>query len=145
MSCSGNTKTVPIETHAEAPTKGAKAEAADQSQLAIQDRKVASARVVCVALFIKFEEAESEAVMSLEAAAGAAAEAHVVGSGYTATAAALRPTMRALSNSTGLGFAHFGALAGVGKSQPSPSHACRQRKLVLQALCAQSGGDRYRC
>jgi hypothetical protein len=51
------------------------------------------------------------------AAAGAAAEAHVAGKSYKATAAALEPAMRALSTSTGLGFAHFGALAGVGKGQ----------------------------
>jgi hypothetical protein len=35
-----------------------KVKAADLSQLAIQDRKVASVRVVGVALFIKFEEVE---------------------------------------------------------------------------------------
>jgi hypothetical protein len=34
--------------------------AADQSQLAIQDRKAVSARVVRVALFIKFQEIESK-------------------------------------------------------------------------------------
>jgi hypothetical protein len=75
---------VPIETHAsnaEAPTKEARVEAAGQSQLTIQDRKVVSARVVGVALFIKLKEAENETAMPLEAAAGAAAEAHVVGSG----------------------------------------------------------------
>jgi|AntAceMinimDraft_5_1070358.scaffolds.fasta_scaffold174622_1 hypothetical protein len=62
--------------------------------------------------------------MAFEAAAGAAAEAHVAGSGYEATAAALRPAMRALSYSTGLGFAHFRALTGVGKSQ-RVSTACK--------------------
>jgi hypothetical protein len=41
----------------------------------------------------------------------------VEGSSYEAAAAALGPAMRALSASTGLGFAHFGALAGVGKGQ----------------------------
>jgi hypothetical protein len=55
--------------------------------------------------------------VALEAAAGAAAEAHVAGSGYKATAAALGPATRALSTSTGLGFAHFSALAGIGKGQ----------------------------
>jgi hypothetical protein len=49
-----------------------------------------------VALFIKFEEVEGESEMAL----------------------------RALSNSTGLGFAHFGALAGVGKGQ-HVSTACK--------------------
>jgi hypothetical protein len=39
-------------------------------------------RVVGAALFIKFEEAEGETVMALEAAAGAAAEAHVAGNGF---------------------------------------------------------------
>jgi hypothetical protein len=82
--------------------------------------------------------------------------------------------MRALSTSTGLGFAHIGALAGVGKSQRvssafkcfvncrlrliikttsnantfcelSPSYVYRRRKLVFKALCAQSGGGRCRC
>jgi hypothetical protein len=37
-----------------------KVEAADLSQLTIQDRKVVSVRVVGVALFIKFEEVEGE-------------------------------------------------------------------------------------
>ena len=98
-------------------------------------------------------------------AAGAAADARVLGSGYEATAAALGPAMRALSTSSGLGFAQFGALAGVGKGQrvstackgftkfhlrliikttsnahsfcqPSPSHVCRQQRLVREALCA---------
>jgi hypothetical protein len=41
----------------------------------------------------------------------------VAGSGNEANAAALESTMRALSTSAGLGFAHFGALAGVGKGQ----------------------------
>jgi hypothetical protein len=77
-----------------------------------------------MALFIKFEEVKDETEMALEAAAGATAEAHVAGGGYKATAAALGPTMRALSNSTGLGFAHFGALAGVGKGQRA-STACK--------------------
>jgi hypothetical protein len=74
-------------------------------------------RVLCVAPFIKFEEAEGKTDMALKAAAGATAEAHVAGSGYEATAAALGPAMRALTNSVGLGLAHFGALAGVGKGQ----------------------------
>jgi hypothetical protein len=52
------------------------------------------------------------------------AEAHVAGSGYEATAAALGPTIRALSTSKGLGFAHFGALAGVGKGK-RVSTACK--------------------
>jgi hypothetical protein len=175
--CVGKTTNLnfqPIETHAETPTKEVEVEAADLSQLAIQDRKVFSARVVGVALFIKFEEAEGETEMALEGASGAAAEARVAGSDYEATAAALGPAMRALSTSTGLGFAQFGALAGVGKGQrvsteckcftkcrlwliikttsnalsfcqPSPSHVCRQRKLVLHNLCAQSGGGRCRC
>jgi hypothetical protein len=107
----GDTKTAPIETHAEALTKEVKAEAADLIQLAIQDRKTASVRVVGVALFIEFEAAEGKTEMALGAAAGAA------GSGYEAIAAALGPAMRALSNSKRLGFAHFGALAGVGKGQ----------------------------
>jgi hypothetical protein len=47
-------------------------EVADLSQLAIQDRKVVFARVVGVAFFIKFEEAEGETEVALEAAAGAA-------------------------------------------------------------------------
>jgi hypothetical protein len=51
----------------------------------------------------------------------------VAGSGYEATAAALGPTIRALSTSKGLGFAHFGALAGVG-------YVCRQRGLERQDL-----------
>jgi hypothetical protein len=42
-----------------------------------------------VALFIKFEEVEGETEVALEAAAGAAAEARVAGSGYEASAAAL--------------------------------------------------------
>jgi hypothetical protein len=53
-------------------------------------------RVAGVALFIKFEEAEGETEMALEAAAGAAAQARVAGSGYMATAAALGPAMSAL-------------------------------------------------
>jgi hypothetical protein len=55
--------------------------------------------------------------VALEAAAGAAAEEHVAGSIYEATAAALGLAMQTLTTSTGLGFAHFGALAGVGKGQ----------------------------
>jgi hypothetical protein len=94
-----------------------KVEAADLSQLATQDPKAVSARVAGVALFIKFEEAEGEIEMALEADAGAAAEAHVAGTGYKAPAAALGPAMRTLSTSSGLGFAHSGALAGVGKGQ----------------------------
>jgi hypothetical protein len=54
----------------------------DPRQLAIQTRKVVSVRVVGTALFIKFEEAEGETVMALEAAAGAAAEAHVAGNDF---------------------------------------------------------------
>jgi hypothetical protein len=42
------------------PTKELKVEAADLRQLAIQERKVVSACVVGVALFIKFEEVEGE-------------------------------------------------------------------------------------
>jgi hypothetical protein len=42
------------------PKKEVKVEAADLSQLAIQDRKVVSVRLVGVALLIKFEEAEGE-------------------------------------------------------------------------------------
>jgi len=42
------------------PTKEVKVEAADLSQLAIQDHKVDSVCVVGVALFIEFEEAEGE-------------------------------------------------------------------------------------
>ena len=70
-----------------------------------------------MALFINFEEAEGEADMALGTAVGTAAETRVAGSGSKAIAAALGPDMCALSNSTGLGFAHFGALAGVGKEQ----------------------------
>jgi hypothetical protein len=51
----------------------------------------------------------------------------VAGSGYEATAAALGLAMRAIPTSTGLGFAHFGALAGVG-------YVCRQRGLERQDL-----------
>ena len=47
-----------IGSHAKTPTEEVKVEAADLSQLAIQDRKVISVRVVGVELFIKFEEAE---------------------------------------------------------------------------------------
>jgi hypothetical protein len=92
-----------------------KNEAADLSQLAIQDRKVVSVRVVGVAFFIKFEDFEGETEMALDVSAGAAAEAHVSGSGNEAAAAPLGPAMHAFCISTGLGFAHFGALAGVGK------------------------------
>jgi hypothetical protein len=91
--------------------------AANLSQLAIQDRKAISMRVVGMALFIKSEEAEGETEMALEAIAGAAAVACVAGRGYEFNAAALFAAMRALSTSAGLGFAHFGALAGVGKSK----------------------------
>jgi hypothetical protein len=77
-------------------------------------------RVVGGALFIKFEEVEGETGRS----AGAAAEARVAGSGYRATAAALEPAMRALSTSSGIVFARFGALAGVGKDQ-RVSTACK--------------------
>jgi hypothetical protein len=49
--------------------------------LIIQDRNVVSVRAVGVALFINFEEVEGETEMALEASAGAAAEAHVAGSG----------------------------------------------------------------
>jgi hypothetical protein len=108
-----------------------KVEAADLSQLAIQDRMVVSVRVVSVALFIKFEEVEGETVLTLEASVGAAAEAHVERSGCRATAAALGPAMRALSTSTGLGFAHFGALAGVGKGQrASTAFKCFEKNRV---------------
>jgi hypothetical protein len=55
--------------------------------------------------------------VALEVSAYAAAEARVTGSGYKYTSAALGPALRALSTSTRLGFAHFGALAGVGKGQ----------------------------
>jgi hypothetical protein len=48
----------------------------------------------------------------------------VASSSYEANAAALGPAMRALSNSAGFGFAHFGALAGVGKGQRA-STACK--------------------
>ena len=47
-------------------------EAADLSQLTIQDRKAFSMRVVGLALVIKFEEVEGELEVALEAAAGAA-------------------------------------------------------------------------
>jgi hypothetical protein len=58
-----------------------KTEAADLSQLAIQDRRAVPVRVVGVALFIKFEEIQGETEMALEAAAGAAVEAHMAGTG----------------------------------------------------------------
>jgi hypothetical protein len=48
-----------IGTDAKTPIKEVKFEAADLSQLTIQDRKVASVRVVGLALFINFEEVES--------------------------------------------------------------------------------------
>jgi hypothetical protein len=111
----GDTKTVAIKTHAEAPFKEVEFEAAELGQLAIQGHKAASARVAGVAFFIKFEKVEGETEMALEASASAAAEARVAGSGYNSTAAALGFATRALSKSTGFGFAHFGALAGVGK------------------------------
>ena len=79
-------------------------------------------RVVGVALSIKFEEADCETEVALKAAAGAAAEANVAGSGYKATAAALGPTMRTLSSSTGLGFVHFGEKKSHSFCQPSPSY-----------------------
>jgi hypothetical protein len=47
-------------THAETSTKKVKVKAINPCQLAIQDRKVVSVRVVGVALFIKFEEAKGE-------------------------------------------------------------------------------------
>jgi hypothetical protein len=47
-------------THAKTPTKEVKVEAANLSQLAIQDRKVISVRLVGVALFIKFEKVEGK-------------------------------------------------------------------------------------
>jgi len=59
-----------------------KVEAADLSRLTIQDRKVVSVRVVGMAFLIKFEDVEGETKVALEAAAGAAAEAHVARSGY---------------------------------------------------------------
>jgi hypothetical protein len=137
-----------------------KVEAADLSQLTIQDGEVVPVRVIGVALFIKFEEAEGKSEMALEAAS----EAHM-GCGYNANATALEPAMHARSTSTGLGSAHFRALAGVGTGQRvstackclkklslwlmikttssalffchSPhSHIWRQRRLVHQALCA---------
>jgi hypothetical protein len=52
----------------------------------------------------------------------------VAGSGYKATAADLGPAMRALSTSTGLGFADFSALAGIGKGQ-RVSIACKRFKI----------------
>jgi hypothetical protein len=120
-----------IETHAETPTIEVKAEAADQSQLTIQDRQAVTARVVRVALFISFEEVESETEVALEASAGAAAEAHVANSSFRATAAALGPCIRTLSTSEGLGFAHFGALAGVGKGQRANTACKRFTKFCL--------------
>jgi hypothetical protein len=92
--------------------------------LAIQGRTAISARVVGVAIFIKLEEVEGETEMALGAAAGVAAEARVAGISYKATVAALGPAMRTLSTSRGLGFALFGALADVGKSQ-RVSTACK--------------------
>jgi hypothetical protein len=67
--------------NAQTPNIKVKVGAADLSQLAIQYRKVVSVRVVGVALVIEFEEAEGETEVALKAAAGAAAEAHVAGSG----------------------------------------------------------------
>jgi hypothetical protein len=106
--------------------------------------------------------------MALEASAGATSEARAAGSGNKGTTATLGPAMRALATSTGLGFAHFGTLAGVTSAykclskgrlwliiitafnahfsyKPPPSNVCRQRKLMRQVLCAQCGGGRYRC
>jgi hypothetical protein len=87
-----------------------KVEVADLSQLAIQDRKVVSVRVVGWLS----SKSSKRPKAKLGAAAGAAAEA----------AAALGPAMRAPSASTRLGYAHFGALAGVGKGQ-CVSTACK--------------------
>jgi hypothetical protein len=55
VAADGDTKITPIETHAETPTKEVVVEAAELSQLAIQDHTVISARVVGEALFNKFE------------------------------------------------------------------------------------------
>jgi hypothetical protein len=55
----------------------------DLTQLTIQVRKVASVRVAGVALFIKSEGIAGETELALEAAARAAAEAHVAVSGYS--------------------------------------------------------------
>jgi hypothetical protein len=107
IAADGATKTAPIETHAKTPTKEAKVEAADQSQLTTQDRKVVPVRVVGGALFIKFEEIEGETEMALGGAAGAAAEARVAGCGHKATAAALGPAIHAHSTSAGIDHAHF--------------------------------------
>ena len=52
----------------------------------------------------------------------------MAGSNYKATAAALGLAMRALSTSTGLGFAHFSALAGIGKGQRVRT-ACKRFKI----------------
>jgi hypothetical protein len=109
-----------IGTHAKTPTKEAKVEAADLSQLTIQDRMVAP----CAWLGWCSSSSSRRPKAKLGGASGAAAEARVAGSGYKATAAALGPAMRALSTSSGLGFAHFGALAGVGKGQ-RVSTACK--------------------
>jgi hypothetical protein len=56
-----------INAHAEAPFKEVEFEAAELGQLAIQDRTAATARVVGVAFFIKFDEVEGETEMALEA------------------------------------------------------------------------------
>jgi hypothetical protein len=104
-----------VGTHAKTPTKEVKVEPADLSQLAIQDRKVVSVRVVGWLS----SKSSKRPKAKLRAAAGAAAEAHV-----KAPAAALGPAMRAPSASTRLGYAHFGALAGVGKGQ-CVSTACK--------------------
>ena len=108
VAADGDTKTAPAEPQAVAPTSKVKVEAADLSQLAIQDPKVV-----------------------------AAAEAHVVGTGYKAPAAALGPAMRTLSTSSGLGFAHSGALAGVGKGQRVKLRNDLQSSLFLQILAIQ--------
>jgi hypothetical protein len=99
-------------------------------------------RVVGVALFITFEEAECETGVALDASAGATAEAHVAGSDYEDTAAALEPAMRALSTSTGLGFAHFGALAGVSKGQRA-STACKNFTRFRLRLMIKSTSNAY--
>ena len=94
-------------------------------------------RVIGVALFIKSEEAEGKTGMALEAAASAAAEAYVAGSGYMTTTAALGPAMRAslaLSTSTGLGFARFSALAGVGKGQRARTACKVLHKISLRLI-----------
>jgi hypothetical protein len=107
-------------------------------------------RVVGAALFIKFEEADGETEMALGAASGAAAKARVAGSGYRATAATLGPTMQALSTSTGLGFVHFGALAGVGKGQRARTACkcftkCRLWLIIKSTSNTHSAGNADLC